>query len=98
MDARAVWDVGAILSGTSLSAVATWLVSAYKFGKREGKRDAALAELQRERQEEKRHLAKERAMQSRQNMRIFAAIEQLRRLHKTGNGGVVWEKLDSGGE
>lgn len=98
MDARAAWDIATILGGSAASGLTVWIVTAFRVGRRVGIAEVTLDTIHRERVEEKRLLAKERAMQSRQNMRIFAAIEQLRRLHKTGNGGIVWEKLDSGGE
>ncbi len=98
MIAGPVWDIGILLSGIGGSGLTTWLVVSYRAGKRDGEQTAELTTLRGQHAEQKRNGEKKEAWQARQNLRIFAAIEQLRRLHKTGNGGVVWEKLDAGGE
>src|SRR5260221_4283412 len=86
-----------LVSGIGGSGLTTCLVVSYRSGKRDGEQTAELTTLRSQHAEQKRNGEKKEAWQARQNLRIFAAIEQLRRLHKTGNGGGGLGKQKAGG-
>src|SRR5260221_2268354 len=86
-----------LVSGIGGSGLTTCLVVSYRSGKRDGEQTAELTTLRGQHAEQKRNGEKKEAWQARQNLRIFAAIEQLRRLHKTGNGGGGLGKVKAGG-
>lgn len=91
-----VWDVGMLLGGIGGSGVTTWFVVSYKLGKRDGANAVTIESLSADVKELKEANEKSGNRQANQFLRIFQAIEQLRRLHKTGNGGVNWTDLTGG--
>lgn len=89
MDARAAWEVGIGLASVGCTAVAYLWNAASQAGHRK----AIMEMLAKQREEDKKAFEEMRTHGSNQFLRLFQAIEQLRRLHKTGNGGIVWTDL-----
>jgi hypothetical protein len=92
MDAGVVWQIGITAAGV----VGTGFFNLWYVGYRVGKvRGADLARM-RNLTEAVTRMHRESDRRANQNLRIYQAIEQLRRLHKTGNGGVNWTDLTGG--
>lgn len=103
MDISAGWQIGlAAATITGSGALNLWLIS-WRMGKREGTQAKAIHDLEVWRRDEERRRIQdgkaalaERDRIANQFLRQYQAIEQLRRLHKTGNGGINWTDLTGG--
>lgn len=91
MDTRALWEIGLGLVGLLASGAFNFWVVGYKVGKIRGADIAKIRQLT----ESLVRMEREQDRAANRALRIFQAIEQLRRLHKTGNG-VEWVDLIGG--
>ena len=83
------WQIGTGLATVGLTAgMVLWNAASQA-----GHRKTVIAMLTRQREEDRQSIEKMQTHGANQFLRIFQAIEQLRRLHKTGNGGIVWTDL-----
>jgi hypothetical protein len=83
------WQIGvglASIGGTALGYF--WNAAIQK-----GHREALIVTLAKQREEDKAARLEYERQALNRFMRTFQAIEQLRRMHKTGNGGIEWTDL-----
>lgn len=91
MDARAAWDIGVGLGSVSVTA----LVYFWNAAKQSGERQALLVALAKQREEDRKAFDDLQAHGANQFLRIFRAIEEIRR--RIGNGDRNWTDLTGGG-
>lgn len=89
MDARGAWEIGGGLASVGASA----LIYLWNAAVQKGHREALIATLAKQREEDRKAFEEAQKHGANQFLRIFQAIEQLRRMHKTGNGNIVWTDL-----